>query len=140
MENSPSKHNIFNVNWAILHFVGVIDEVALLFPCGQNMLLCYMGGGGSEGLLCIPILHCSGHLDLITIKACLIISIQSAIIIIIVIVNFVFQLTTIRIKVKPPPRPGRIRKPHHKKNRVKGVLTTYQNLSKRHKMIWPWLN
>ena len=80
MENSPSNHNIFNVNWAILHFVGVIDEVALLFPCGQNMLLCYMGGGGSEGLLCIPILHCSGHLDLITIKACLIINIQSVIV------------------------------------------------------------
>ena len=83
-----SNHNIFNVNWAILHFVGVIDEVALLFPCGQNMLLCYMGGGGSEGLLCIPILHCSGHLDLITIKACLIINIQPVIVIIIVIVFF----------------------------------------------------
>ena len=87
MENSPSNHNIFNVNWAILHFVGVIDEAALLFPCGQNMLLCYMGGGGSEGLLCIPILHCSGHPDLITIKACLIINIQSVIVIIIVIVS-----------------------------------------------------
>ena len=81
-------HNIFNVNYAILHFVGVIGEPPLLFPCGQNRLLCYMGGGygggGAGGHLCIPIPHCSGHPDLITIKACLIINIAVFIIIVII--------------------------------------------------------